>query len=325
MSEIALAGPPSRPAARYWLLLFFLAVIWGASFMAGKVGLTGFGPVTLAAVRISIAAATLTAVAWAIGLKFPAWSAPRGPRVWAHVLGMALFTNAIPFTLLAWGQLRVTSGFAGITMAVVPLLVLPLAHCLVPGETMNRWKATGFAVGFVGTVVLVGGGALGSAGSDLEGLARLACVGAACCYALGSIITRLCPPVLTLVFAAAGLCVAAILSVPTALFIEGVPAAPGWTAFLAVLFLGLFPTALATVVLVSIIKGAGPSFLSLVNYQVPVLAIIFGVVFIGEPLPGQFLGALGLILLGLMLSQLRGRAVHPDAAQTTRPDTSPVN
>lgn len=297
----------TAPGIKSWLLLVFLAVIWGASFMGGKIGLTGFGPFMLAAVRITIAAAALTAFSSIMGRGLPKWRAPNGPRIWAHCLGMALFTNAIPFTLLAWGQLRVTSGFAGITMAVVPLLVLPLAHFFVPGERMGRWKAFGFGVGFVGVVILIGGGALGSRGGDLEGLARLACVGAASCYAIGSIITRLTPDVSTLSFSSAGLLIAAFISMPIALLVEGPPQDMNGQAIAAVLYLGLFPTALATVVLVTIINTAGPSFLSLVNYQVPVFAVVFGVVLLGESLPGQFLGALVLILAGLALSQFRRR------------------
>lgn len=297
----------TAPGIKSWLLLVFLAVIWGASFMGGKIGLTGFGPFMLAAVRICIAAVALTAFAIFMGAGLPKWRAPQGPRIWAHCLGMALFTNAIPFTLLAWGQLRVTSGFAGITMAVVPLLVLPLAHFCIEGERMGRWKVLGFVIGFIGTVILVGGGAIGSQGGPLEGWARLACVGAASCYAIGSIITRLTPEVSTLSFSSAGLLIAAVITLPIAMLVEGLPQDINGAAIGAVIYLGLFPTALATVVLVTIINTAGPSFLSLVNYQVPVFAVVFGVVLLGESLPGQFLGALALILTGLALSQFRRR------------------
>ena len=74
---------------------------------------------------------------------------------------------------------------------------------------------------------------------------------------------------------------------------------------LGVLYLGILPTALATVMLVHVIQTAGPSFLSLVNYQVPVWAVIIGWVVLGESLPTQFLAALGLILAGLATSQIR--------------------
>ncbi len=73
------------------------------------------------------------------------------------------------------------------------------------------------------------------------------------------------------------------------------------------LYLGVFPTALATVMLVYVVQSAGPSFMSLVNYQVPVWAVILGLIVFGEELPSQFLGALVLILAGLALSQFGRR------------------
>ncbi|MCQ8115733.1 EamA family transporter, partial [Vibrio parahaemolyticus] len=79
----------------------------------------------------------LTVLALATGDGLPSLAPGRGRRIWLHCVGMGLFSNALPFSLLAWGQRQVSSGFAGITMAVVPLLVLPLAHVLVPGERMT--------------------------------------------------------------------------------------------------------------------------------------------------------------------------------------------
>ena len=97
------------------------------------------------------------------------------------------------------------------------------------------------------------------------------------------------------------------LIVPLALLVEGWPASPPLPALLGVLYLGVFPTALATVMLVFVVQSAGPSFMSLVNYQVPVWAVMLGLVFLGEELPPQFVAALALILGGLALSQLAGR------------------
>lgn len=292
-------------SALNWFLLICLGVIWGGSFLGVKLALVDFGPMTVAALRLLIAAVVLFTMALATGHGLPRLSAPRGRRIWLHCIGMGIFTNALPFTLLNWGQLYVTSGFAGISMAVVPLLVLPLAHFLVPGERIGAQKTLGFLVGFAGTIVLIGPGAILSAGGGaLEPLARIACVTAACCYAIGSIITRLCPPVSMISYSAAGLLVGAAIMVPAAISIEGLPDWPDtWWALFGVVYLGLMPTALATLLLVRLINTSGPSFLSLVNYQVPVWAVVFGVVALGEPIPSQFLGALGLILAGLAISQ----------------------
>jgi drug/metabolite transporter (DMT)-like permease len=296
-----------RPSAAAWAVLVLLGLIWGGSFLGVALALTGFGPLGVAAARIVIAAVILGGIAFVTGHGLPPVASVQGRRIWLHCLGMAVFSNVLPFTLLSWGQLHVTSGFAGISMAVVPLLVLPLAHVFVPGERMTPRRVAGFVVGFVGVVLLVGGGG-GSAGADgAVGLARLACVAASCSYAVGAIVTRLAPPGPYLAFAAAGLLIAAALILPLALIVEGVPAFPPPAALAGVVYLGVLPTALATVLLVYVIQSAGPSFLSLVNYQVPVWAVLIGMVVLGEELPAQFIAALALILAGLAVSQMRLR------------------
>lgn len=289
-----------------WLLLLALGFIWGASFLGVSMALTGFGPITVAAIRIAIAAAVLTAVSFKMGHGLPTTKTDTGRKIWRHAFGMALFTNAIPFSLLSWAQLHVTSGYAGITMAVVPLLVLPLSHFFIPGERLSPQKTFGFGVGFIGVVVLIGPAQiLASGGGDIENIARMVCVLSSCCYAIGSIITRLAPNGPQMAFSSAALLIASVLLVPVALIFEGIPAMPNQTALFGVLYLGLFPTALATVILVYVIKAAGPPFLSLVNYQVPVWAVVIGMVVLNETLPGQFVWALGLILIGLGVSQAK--------------------
>lgn len=289
---------------RNWILLISLGVIWGASFLGAKLALGDFGPILLAALRLAIGAAVLVAFMWFMRLKAPGFTTSTDRRIWLHIIAMAAFTNAIPFTLLNWAQLTVTSGFAGITMAVVPLLVLPLAHFLLPDDKMGPRRILGFVIGFVGVVVLIGPAAFFE--GDSAALPRLACVFAAACYAIGSINTRLCPPVSTISYSALGLAIGTVMLLPIALLSEGLPATmPGATAWMGAVYLGLFPTAAATLMLVAIITSAGPTFMSLVNYQVPVWAVIFGMLFLGEALPGSFAIALTLILVGLGVSQLR--------------------
>ncbi|RED12870.1 DMT family transporter [Pontivivens insulae] len=297
-----------QPTPRDWIYLGLLGLIWGGSFLGVELALRDLDPITLATARITLAAVLLTAIAIGRGSGLPKWNAPHGPRIWAHCLVMALFTNAIPFALLSWAQQSVSSGFAGITMAAVPLLVLPLAHLMVPGERLTGIKATGFMIGFIGVVILIGVHELNFSG---DGLARFACVAASACYAIGSINTRLCPPVDLLGYSAAGLVLAAVVMLPTMLMVEGVPALPGLISGGAVLYLGILPTALATVMLVSVTRSAGPSFLSQVNYQVPVWAVVLGVVVLNEDLPGRFIVALGLIALGLIVSRSRLQRLRP--------------
>ena len=230
--------------------------LWGA-----KLALISFGPMTVALLRVSLASIILLIITVASGRKFPKFSTQNDRRIWLHITLMGLLTNSIPFSLLNWGQLYVNSGFAGVTMAVVPLLVLPLSHFLLKSNEMSPRKIFGFIIGFIGIIVLIGPAQLiANTGASLEPIARIACIIAALCYGLGSINTRLCPPVSIMAYSTGGLIIGAILLAPIALYFEGVPQWPETTALIGTIYLGLFPTALATILLVSIINSAGPSF-----------------------------------------------------------------
>lgn len=294
----------ASPTPFNWLLLILLGLIWGASFLGVELALTGFSPLWIVAMRLTMGALTILVASFVMGHGLPAITTSIGRKTWLFCFGMALMSNAVPFTLLTWGQTHVTAGFAGITMAISPLLTLPLAHIFVPGERITLLKSIGFAIGFAGTVYLIGPSNIVQASQgDLEGLAKLACVGAAGCYAIGSIITRRAPQGPLLAFSAASLLLAALMLLPLVIVVEGWPEAASPKAWAGVVYLGVFPTALATIMLVAVIKSAGPSFLSLVNYQVPVWAIILGIIFLNESLPTQFVGALSLILIGLLVAQ----------------------
>jgi drug/metabolite transporter (DMT)-like permease len=300
------------PAALDWGLLALLGVMWGGSFLGVELALDSLQPIWVATGRIALAAILLLTIALIVGDGLPSFATRTDKRVWLHCFGMGMFTNAIPFSLLSWGQQNVTSSFAGITMAVVPLLVLPLSHFLIPGERLTRHRVAGFAVGFAGVVVLIAGDQLVSGSFDLAGdsmlPAQLACVAASCCYAFGAIITRLCPPVSTLSFAAAGLVCATVVLVPVALLTAGRPDVITSTSLLGVLYLALLPTGAATILLTVIIRRAGPPFLSLVNYQVPVWAVVIGAVVLSETIRGHFITALVIILAGLAVAQRTPRA-----------------
>lgn len=297
------ASQPTQPGLINWIKLITLGIIWGASFMAVSVALEGMGPMSVAAIRIVIGALSVLALIRAMGIALPDPRSRDGRIIWVTAFGMGLFSNALPFTLLSWGQTYVASGFAGVCMAIVPLFVLPLSHVFVPEERMTLRRTLGFSVGFAGVLVLIGLDAFASAGSDFESLARIACLGASLCYAIGAIITRLCPQVNMLSLSAAALICGAAMIVPVALWQEGVPSLPATTPLLAILYLGIFPTAVAQILLVQVARSAGPSFLATVNYQVPVWSVIFGALLLSEAVPPQLFAALALILGGLLLSR----------------------
>jgi drug/metabolite transporter (DMT)-like permease len=293
--------PVSRPTPMNYASVILLGLIWGGTFMVVAIALRGYGPVTVAAARTTLGAVAILTLIAAMRRPPPQWS----PLLLGYVGLLGVLTISAPFMLLSWGQQHVPSAFAGLSMAVLPLFVLPLAHYFVPGDRLTWRKGGGFALGLTGALVLLGPGIGAAGGGDLAALGRLACIGATICYATGSILTRRCPPIDALWLSAATLCVGTAILFPAMLLTEGLPGAADPGVMAAILFLGLVPTALATLIRVQVIRSAGPSFMTLVNYQVPVWSMVFGTLVLAEVLPARFFVALLLIGTGLAVNQWR--------------------
>lgn len=278
-----------------------LGLTWGATFLVTELALETMPPFWLAAARIGFAAALMVVIWRALGGKL--FDSPPSASAKAAVLAIGGFSTGIPFMLLAWGQQFTTSGFAGVSMASVGLIVLPLAHFLIPGEHITLRRAIGFLIGFVGVCVLIGGQAFDTTGASLEWAGRIACVSAACCYGISSVMMRRLPPVDPIGLSTMLLVIAAGIVIPLAFIVEGLPPVPSLQTLGILAFLGLVPTAAANLLRVLVIRSAGPVFMSLTNYQVPVWSVVLGAWLLSEPLPPSLLLAMVLILSGSCLSQ----------------------
>lgn len=282
-----------------WAMVATLGLVWGGTFLVTELALEVMTPFWIAAARIGFAA-LVTTLLWRLrgGRLFlsPA-------RDWGNLVVIGFLSTAVPFMLLAWGQQYVTAGFAGVSMAAVALIVLPLAHLMVPGERMTPRRLLGFLIGFAGVLVLIGPGAFQSTGVAAEIWGRVACVGAALCYALSSILMRRLPPIDPMGLSAVTLLIGAGLVLAMAGWNEGVPGNPGLYGLAVLAFLGLVPTAAANMLRISVIRTAGPVFMGLTNYQVPLWSVLLGIVLLGEPFHVSLLLAMGLILCGVALSQ----------------------
>jgi drug/metabolite transporter (DMT)-like permease len=284
------------PTARDWGLLGVLALIWGTAFLFTKIAVASIPPLTVAAGRLTVAAVVLIAAASAAGT-----SAPRDRRRWSSIVGMAIIGNAVPFFLISWGQVVVDSAVAGVLMAAMPLVTVVLAHFFVEGEPLRGMTLVGFSMGFAGIVVLVGPSVLGRLGQDeTVAIRQAAILLGAICYAVNAIIARRIEPTPPLVIAAATMTLAAAITLPVALVTER-----PWTralaagSLLAVMHLGLVATALAMTLFYRAIALAGATFLSLTNYLIPIVAVVAGIVFLGEAPRWNLYLALALVLGGI--------------------------
>jgi len=292
--------PLSRGAGVFdYALLTGLAAIFGSSFLFTNIAVQSIPPFTVVAARITIAAIVLVFVLVLSGKRLPSGS------IWGWIFASALFGNAIPFSLISWGQQTVDAGLTAIFMAVMPLTTVLLAHVVTSDEKLNRWTLTGVLLGLVGVSVLMGWAALSQI--DGESLSQLAILAGAMCYAVNALITRKLTHLSKWPMSAGLLIAASVLTVPLALLVESPwQVQASLSSVLAVLALAAGPTALATGLILVIIGRQGASFLSQINFMVPLFGVFFGTVFLHERLSSNAWVALVIILFGVALAR-RGR------------------
>ncbi len=285
-----------------WFMLLALTVMWGSAFSFTKLAVASFSPSVVVAGRLVIALMVLGGV-----ITFLRSRLPVNRILWVYLIAIAILGNVLPFTLISWGQQRIDSSLAGILIAVMPLFTLSLAHFLVEGERMTRHRALGFIIGFVGIVVLLGNDAIASLrGLGGEILAMLSVLAGGMCYAFSTILSRLRPKSDPIATAGAVTLIGTLVAIMILNIVPGgnVLQEITGTALFAVSMLGVFSTALATIVYFKLIETAGPSFVSLLNYLIPLWAVGIGVVFLGEEPRPTDLYALLIIVFGIMIAQV---------------------
>jgi len=285
----------SQPSTANWISIFALGLIWGGTFMVVSIALRGYGPITVACARTTLGAFALLGIMFALRRPLPS------PQAMRAIAIIGPLNTALPFMLLSWGQQYVPSAFAGISMAVLPLFVLPLAY-FFSDETLNLRRVIGVLFGVVGAIVLIGPGVL-RIGTGMEPWGQIACLLATLSYSISSILTRRCPPVDSITMAAFTLMFGSIIMIPLMIMIEGIPTPTTRESTLAIIVLGLVPTAFAAYLRILVVRTAGSVFMTNVNYQVPLWSVVFGAVVLDENLPIEFFIALGIILAGLAISQ----------------------
>ena len=277
------------------VLLLILATIWSSSFTVIKIGVEVIPPVTLAMMRITIAAAVL--YGW---LKAKGHSLPTEPRVWWSFFLIGCVGNAFPFTMINLGEQAIPSGLAAIMIASMPLAALVLGR-IFSDEVFNVRRLTGVLVGFAGVVYLIGPQELLSLGE--QAVRQLAVALAAMLYAVSGILLRKLPKASPLEHGAGVMIMSSVVLIPASLFGD-----QPWTidftadALAAGVYLGVLPTALATIILIMVIASRGVTFVSLNNYLIPILGVMWGVLFLDETVSSEAMVALVLIFSGITIA-----------------------
>lgn len=280
-----------------YVMLVVLAAVFGSNFMMTKISLQALPPMFVVSFRLAVAAALLVAIMVAARKWFP-----KG-RIWIPLLASAFFGHTLPFSLLAWGQQSVDAGLAAILMASMPLFTLLLAQVFTNDEKPNRYSVAGFAIALIGIVVLFGPDKLMSLAD--QSVRQYAIILAAMSYGVNAIITKQLVGMPWQQSTASFMVAALALSFPLLILedLTGISASAGEWA--ATVYTGVMPTALGAVLVIYLVRRTSASFLSQINFLVPLFGVTFSILFLGEFLPANGAIALVIILAGVALARRR--------------------
>ena len=294
-------GGGVRALGRGWLgvnlfLLLALGAIWGSSFLFIKIVVTEVSVLTFVAWRL-----VLTSVVLWLLLLFRRETIPRSRLVWASFAVMGLLGGLLPYALISWGEVHISSGLAALLQATMPLFTVVLAHFLSPDERMTPLRISGVIIGFGGVGLLL----LPDLRQGLHAtlLGQLAVVLASLCYAGTSVFARRCLRGQSPLASTAGqMTTGALVALPLAMMLEQPfqisPSLPALASWLALALLG---TVVAYVLYYTLLRRTSATFASMVTYLVPVNGLMLGALVLDEPLSGNIVLSLALILLSLFL------------------------
>lgn len=300
MSGPTITAPASAPArSRRWLIdLFLLGALWGASFLFMRVGAAEFGALPTAAVRVGIAAAFL------LPLMLIRGHGPALAQHWKATMLVGVLNSGMPFALFCFALLTINTGLAAVINATVPMFGALVAWAWFR-ERPSGSRMVGLAIGFAGVAMLASRNAgfhNAAEGSNAALWAMLACVGACVCYGISASATRRylggIPPLVTATGSQLGATL--FLALPAIwLWPAHMPSLRAWLALVA---LGVACTGLAYILFFRLIESAGPARALTVTFLVPVFAVFYGAVLLGERVTPWMLLCAGVIVCGVALS-----------------------
>ena len=260
-----------------WSLLAALSLVWGGSFFFAEVALHALPPLTIVLARLTVGAAGL----WLL-VALTRAALPARPGDWRDLAVMGLLNNALPFSLIVWGQQWIDGGLASVLNATTPVFGVVAAHFLTKDEKLTANRLAGVAVGVAGVAVLVGPAAPDGSGGYLAG----------CAAVLAAAVSS------------------TLIVLPLALALEQpwrlpVPPPEVWRALAGI---GLLSTSLAYLLFFAIVRRAGGSNVMLVTLMIPPSAVLLGALFLGEETgSGQLLG---MALIAAALLAIDGRLLR---------------
>ncbi|WP_225781651.1 DMT family transporter [Xenophilus sp. Marseille-Q4582] len=296
------AAAPAAAAPKPWLLdLVLLGALWGASFLFMRIGAPEFGALPTAALRVAVATLTLLPLL-ALRGQMPALR-----EHWKPALAIGVLNSGLPFALFAFALITINAGLGAVLNATVPMFGALVAWAWF-GDRPDGSRLTGLVIGFAGVALLAGrsAGLQGAGGSGPAApqavWAVLACLGACVSYGIAANATRKhlqgAPALATATGSQLGATL--FLALPALWLWPAQP--PSLRAWLALIALGVACTGFAYILFFRLIANAGPQRALTVTFLVPVFAVAYGALFLGEGVTGWMLMCAAIIVVGVALS-----------------------
>tara|TARA_Y100000389_G_scaffold137040_1_gene134605 strand:- start:19 stop:900 length:882 start_codon:yes stop_codon:yes gene_type:complete len=282
-----------------WFLLILLSAIWGGAFTLNKIALDLYTPEVIVAGRLIVGSAFLIVLIYFIYKRFSFNLSQLN-----YYLFMSLVGIVIPFIAIINGQRNIDSAMAGILMATMPITTILLSHFFLVDEKINQQKLIGFLISFFGVFILIYREDLfvnNSLSTTL--ISQLQVMLGSTLYSIAAIYGKkykMTDPVSastgTILFATFFMLIYLIfidesnVSIPTLLVNYNI------------LLLGILCTAIATIIYFQILQTAGASFLSIMNFLIPLWAILFGILILNDDFSWNYIFGLIIILSGIKLA-----------------------
>lgn len=270
-----------------------LGAIWGSSFLFTRISGNEFGVLPTAGVRVCIGALVLLPVLWFSG-HAAALRQHAGP-----VLLVGMLNCAFPFSLFAFAVMSISTGLTGILNATVPLFGAVIAWLWLK-EQPSKLSVLGLVIGFGGVVTLAVDKASFKSGGS--GWAVLACLLATALYGLAASYTKRYLSGVHPLATATGSQIGAALGLALPTFWFWPARNPGASAWLAMAALGVVCTGTAYVLYFRLIERIGPQRAIAVTFLVPMFAVVYGTLFMGERLTLSMLAGGAIVVCGTALS-----------------------
>jgi drug/metabolite transporter (DMT)-like permease len=290
------ATPSSRPSALAWTLLIILGFLWGGSFFFGRIAVQEIPPFTLVFLRLGLAALALHIY---LRGRHELYQTLAGR--YREFLIMGFINNALPHTLIFFGQTQIGAGLASILNATTPIWTVIIANHWTADEKLSASKLAGCLTGLLGTAILIGPSLSASASIPLWAL--ILPIGAAISYGFAGTYGKRFRGLAAPVSATGQLTASSLMMLPAALLYDqpwSLPL-PSTEAIAAVMVLALLSTAFAYLIFFRILALAGATNASLVTLLVPPSAILLGALFLDERLGWTDFAGMAVIALGLLM------------------------